>query len=113
MNCASSARCDGSIQSCAAQLLLQTGRRASVRPSMGSWVTYGLGTENQNLPGFIVLLSGGGRPTAASSCGARDFCRASIRACSVAPRETRCCICKIPPAIDRRNAATCSTPSPR
>ena len=28
-------------------------------PSMGSWITYGLGTENQNLPGFVVLASGG------------------------------------------------------
>ena len=31
-------------------------------PSLGSWVIYGLGTENQNLPGFIVLVSGGNQP---------------------------------------------------
>ena len=31
-------------------------------PSVGSWVVYGLGTENQNLPGFIVLVSGGNQP---------------------------------------------------
>ena len=36
-------------------LQLHTGDRLRVRPSMGSWVTYGLGTENQNLPGFISL----------------------------------------------------------
>ena len=30
------------------------------RPSMGAWVTYGLGSESQNLPGFVVLNSGGG-----------------------------------------------------
>ena len=30
-----------------------------MRPSMGSWVTYGLGTENQNLPGFIAMCPGG------------------------------------------------------
>ena len=29
------------------------------RPSMGSWVTYGLGCENQNLPGFVVMCPGG------------------------------------------------------
>ena len=29
-----------------------------IRPSMGSWLTYGLGTENQNLPGFVVLCPG-------------------------------------------------------
>jgi len=36
-------------------LQLHTGDRLRVRPSLGSWVTYGLGTENQNLPGFISL----------------------------------------------------------
>ena len=29
-----------------------------IRPSLGSWLTYGLGTENQNLPGFVVLCPG-------------------------------------------------------
>src|SRR5207344_1691703 len=38
-----------------AQLMMHTGSPRLGRPSMGSWVTYGLGTENQNLPGFIVL----------------------------------------------------------
>ena len=38
-----------------ALLKLHTGSDAFVRPSMGSWVTYGLGTENQNLPGFITI----------------------------------------------------------
>jgi hypothetical protein len=36
-------------------LQLHTGERLRKRPSMGSWITYGLGTENQNLPGFISL----------------------------------------------------------
>jgi uncharacterized protein (DUF1501 family) len=36
---------------------LQTGFMQPGRPSMGSWVTYGLGSENQNLPSFVVLLS--------------------------------------------------------
>src|SRR5215469_10621774 len=36
---------------------IQTGSQQPGRPSMGSWVTYGLGTENQNLPSFIVLIS--------------------------------------------------------
>ncbi|MEP6756600.1 MAG: DUF1501 domain-containing protein [Chthonomonadales bacterium] len=38
-----------------ALLELHTGSDTFVRPSMGSWVTYGLGTENQNLPGFITV----------------------------------------------------------
>ena len=45
-----------------AQLLVQTGNPRLGYPSFGSWVIYGLGTENQNLPGFIVLLSGGKNP---------------------------------------------------
>ena len=36
-------------------LLLHTGRNTGGMPSLGSWVTYGLGTENKNLPGFVVL----------------------------------------------------------
>jgi hypothetical protein len=45
-----------------AQLLVQTGNARLGYPSLGSWVVYGLGTENQNLPGFIVLISGGNTP---------------------------------------------------
>ena len=45
-----------------AELLLLTGSPRPGRPSMGSWVTYGLGTENQNLPGFVVLISSGVQP---------------------------------------------------
>lgn len=39
-------------------MLLNSGDRLPGRPSMGSWLTYGLGTENQNLPGYIVLCPG-------------------------------------------------------
>jgi hypothetical protein len=38
-----------------ALLELHTGSDTFVRPSMGSWITYGLGTENQNLPGFLTI----------------------------------------------------------
>ncbi len=37
-----------------------TGHQQPGRPTMGSWISYGLGSENHNLPAFIVLLSGGG-----------------------------------------------------
>ena len=40
-------------------LLMNCGDARQVRPSMGSWVTYGLGSENQNLPGFIAMCPGG------------------------------------------------------
>jgi hypothetical protein len=50
-----------------AQLLMHTGSPRLGRPSIGSWVTYGLGTENKNLPGFVVLTSGGNNPDAGKS----------------------------------------------
>ncbi len=40
-------------------MLMNTGDSTLVRPSVGSWITYGLGTENQNLPGFIAMCPGG------------------------------------------------------
>jgi hypothetical protein len=40
-------------------LLMNCGEARSIRPSLGSWVTYGLGSENQNLPGFISMCPGG------------------------------------------------------
>jgi len=42
-----------------ATVFMNTGSLRISKPSMGSWVVYGLGTENQNLPGFIALRSGG------------------------------------------------------
>ena len=45
-----------------AELLLYTGSARAGRPSMGSWVTYGLGSENQDLPGFVALISSGVQP---------------------------------------------------
>ena len=45
-----------------AELLIYTGSARSGRPSMGSWATYGLGTENDDLPGFVVLISSGVQP---------------------------------------------------
>ena len=40
-------------------LLMNCGEARQIRPSLGSWVTYGLGTENENLPGFMTLCPGG------------------------------------------------------
>lgn len=56
-----------------AQLLLYTGSPRQGRPSMGSWVTYGLGSENQNLPGFVVLISSGTRPSAGKNAWGSGF----------------------------------------
>jgi hypothetical protein len=51
-----------------AQLFMNTGFQLPGRPSLGSWLTYGLGTENADLPGFVVLISGENNPDGGKSC---------------------------------------------
>ena len=46
------------------QLFIHTGTPRLGNPSLGSWINYGLGSVNENLPGFVVLLSGGKTPDA-------------------------------------------------
>ena len=45
-----------------AMLMMNSGRIISGHPCLGSWVTYGLGSENENLPGFVVMLDRTGGP---------------------------------------------------
>ena len=56
-----------------AQLFLLTGSPRQGRPSMGSWVTYGLGSENEDLPGFVVMISGGIQPSAGKNAWGSGF----------------------------------------
>src|SRR6185503_16090248 len=56
-----------------AQIFIFTGSPRQGRPSMGSWLTYGLGSETQNLPGFVVLVSGGKTPDGGSSLWGSAF----------------------------------------
>ncbi len=46
-----------------ATVMMNTGSRQLAKPCLGSWSVYGLGSENQNMPGFISLRNGGGLPT--------------------------------------------------
>ncbi len=50
-----------------AQILMNTGSQIFGRPSMGSWATYGLGSESQDLPGFVVFSSGKKGPSGGNS----------------------------------------------
>ena len=56
-----------------AQLFLLTGSPRFGRPSMGSWLTWGLGSEANDLPGFVVLVSGGKAPSAGKSTWGSGF----------------------------------------
>jgi hypothetical protein len=51
------------------QIFMNTGSQQFGRPSMGSWVTYGLGSESRDLPGFVVLNSAGGLSGGAGNYG--------------------------------------------
>ena len=56
-----------------AQLYLYCGEARFGYPSMGSWVTYGLGSTSENLPGFVVLLSGGTNPSGGKALWSSGF----------------------------------------
>ncbi len=56
-----------------AQLFVHTGSARLGRPSMGSWLSYGLGTENHELPSFVVLVSGTAAPDGGASLWGSAF----------------------------------------
>ncbi len=72
-----------------AHMFMNTGSQIAGRPSMGSWVTYGLGTESADLPGFVVLTSlgkGGQNSQLRRGNGAAVFFHPSIREFSFAQK---------------------------
>lgn len=56
-----------------AQIFMNTGHQIIGRPSMGAWLSYGLGSESQDLPAFVVLLSGENNPDGGKSCWGSGF----------------------------------------
>ena len=56
-----------------AQIFMNTGHQVIGRPSLGSWLSYGLGTESSDLPAFVVLLSGENNPDGGKSCWGSGF----------------------------------------
>ncbi|AIE86098.1 DUF1501 domain-containing protein [Fimbriimonas ginsengisoli] len=56
-----------------AQIFMNTGFQLPGRPAFGSWATYGLGTLNRDLPGFVVLISGENNPDGGKACWGSGF----------------------------------------
>jgi hypothetical protein len=56
-----------------AQILLSTGFQIPGRPSFGSWLTYGIGSDSKDLPAFVVLLSGSSQPDGGTACWSSGF----------------------------------------
>jgi hypothetical protein len=84
-----------------AELLLFTGSPRSGRPSMGSWVTYGLGSENENLPGFVVLISSGVQPSAGPSAWGSGFLPSVFQGVQCRSKGDPVLYVSNPPGMDR------------
>jgi hypothetical protein len=84
-----------------AELLLFTGSPRQGRPSFGSWVTYGLGSENENLPGFVVLISSGVQPSAGQSGWGSGFLPSVFQGVQCRSRGEPVLYVTDPPGMDR------------
>lgn len=88
-------------------LIMNSGHSQPTRPSMGSWLTYGLGTENQNLPGFVVLCPG--KPVVGPQLWGNSFLPGIFQGCHInnSKLDPQSVIQhvhnqQLPPAIQRR-----------
>ncbi len=63
-----------------AMLMMNSGRVLSGNPCLGTWVTYGLGSENENLPGFVVMLDSHGGPISGSKNWSSGYMPAAYQA---------------------------------
>jgi hypothetical protein len=84
-----------------AQLLMHTGNQRLGYASMGSWITYGLGAENENLPGFIVLVSGGKTPDAGKSVWGAGYLPSVYQGVQCRTEGDPVLYVSNPPGIDR------------
>ncbi len=84
-----------------AELLLFTGSPRQGRPSLGSWVTYGLGSENENLPGFVVLISSGVQPSGGQSCWGTGFIPSVFQGVQCRSKGDPVLYVSDPPGMDR------------
>ena len=79
-----------------AMLMMNSGQILSGRPSLGSWVNYGLGTVNQNLPGYVVMLDQSGGPISGAKNWTSGYMPASYQGTVFRPKGT--------PILDLKNA---------
>ncbi len=79
-----------------AMLMMNSGQILSGRPSLGSWVNYGLGTINQNLPGYVVMLDQSGGPISGAKNWTSGYMPASYQGTVFRPKGT--------PILDLKNA---------
>ncbi|MGN6136356.1 MAG: DUF1501 domain-containing protein, partial [Aureliella sp.] len=85
-----------------AELLIYTGSPRAGRPSMGSWVTYGLGSENENLPAFVVLISSGVQPNGGKSSFGSGFLPSVYQGVQCRSQGDPVLFASDPPGMDRQ-----------
>ncbi len=81
-------------------LMMTCGNQQPIRPSMGSWLTYGLGTENQNLPGFVVLCPG--KPVVGPQLWSNSFLPGVFQGCHISSLDPK----KVIEHIENRSIST-------
>ncbi len=88
-------------------LIMNSGHSQPTRPSLGSWLTYGLGTENQNLPGYVVLCPG--KPVVGPQLWGNSFLPGIFQGCHInnSKLDPQSVIqhvhnSQLPPAVQRR-----------
>jgi hypothetical protein len=84
-----------------AMLMMNSGRILSGAPCLGSWATYGLGTENQNLPGFVVMLDPSGGPISGAKNWSSGFMPAVYQGTVLRSQGEPILDLELPPGITR------------
>ena len=84
-----------------AQILFHSGRQLFGRPSMGAWVNYGLGSESESLPGFVVFSSGKKGPSGGNSCWGSGFLPSTYQGVQFRNGSDPVLYLSSPPGIDK------------
>ena len=84
-----------------AQIFMQTGYLQLGKPSLGAWVTYGLGSENQDLPAFVVMNSAGGI-SGGAACFGSGFLPSDYQGVSLHSRGNPILYTQNPPGYDMK-----------
>jgi hypothetical protein len=84
-----------------AMLMMNSGRLLSGNPCMGSWVTYGLGSENENLPGFVVMLDKTGGPISGPKNWSSGYMPAAYQGVVIRADRTPIHDLALPPGMTR------------
>jgi Protein of unknown function (DUF1501) len=85
-----------------AKVFLSTGSPQFGRPGMGAWVTYGLGSESDNLPGYVVLQSGPRGPRGGAAIWSNGFLPSTYQGVPFLKGENPILDLSSPPGVDRK-----------